>query len=317
MHIASLPQPDEQIRPKFLKDFIGQDELRSNLSIYLASARERNKPLDHLLFYGSPGLGKTTLAQIMASELGVNIVTTTGPVLEKAGDLAAILSSLNKHDILFVDEIHRVPVAIEEFLYPAMEDFSLDIITGQGPGARTVRIALEPFTLVGATTKLGLLSAPLRDRFGILSRLEFYTPENLSSIVTRSAAIYGIAIEPDACLEIGKRSRGTPRIANRLLRRVRDFAIHAHSDSITKSVTTYALDAMEIDAQGLNAIDRKLLHTIVELYNGGPVGLKTLAIACGEDTKTIEDIYEPYLIQAGFLKRTPRGRVATQKAFSL
>ncbi|MGL4722168.1 MAG: Holliday junction branch migration DNA helicase RuvB [Desulfovibrionaceae bacterium] len=307
---------DDTIRPASLTDFIGQDELRNNLHIYISSAKSRTEPLDHILFYGNPGLGKTTLAQIMASELGVNIVTTTGPVLEKSGDLAAIITSLNKHDILFIDEIHRMPVHVEEFLYPAMEDFSLDIITGQGPGARVVKITLEPFTLVGATTRLGLLSSPLRDRFGIISRLELYSPENLAAIAKRSAEIYRISIEEKACLEIGKRSRGTPRIANRLLRRIRDFAIMESANHITYTITKNALALMEIDEEGLDSLDRKLLSTIVRLYNGGPVGLKTLAIACGEDSKAIEDIYEPFLIQSGFIQRTPRGRIATAKTLA-
>ena len=309
-------ESEERIRPSKLDSFIGQEELRANLKVYLQSAKEREQALDHILFYGNPGLGKTTLAQIMASELGVNIVTTTGPVLEKAGDLAAILTSLNKHDILFIDEIHRMPVNVEEFLYSAMEDFYLDIVTGQGPGAKTIRIGLEAFTLVGATTKLGLLSSPLRDRFGIVARLEFYTAEELAQIVERSAHIYSIAIESSACLEIGKRSRGTPRIANRLLRRVRDFATIASSNTITYEITEQALSSMDIDIHGLDALDRKILTTLVRLYNGGPIGLKTLAIACSEDIRAIEDIHEPYLIQSGYIKRTPRGRMATEKAFA-
>lgn len=308
-------EAEERIRPSKLDAFIGQEELRMNLKVYLQSAKDRAQSLDHILFYGNPGLGKTTLAQIMASELGVNIVTTTGPVLEKAGDLAAILTSLSTHDILFIDEIHRMPVSVEEFLYSAMEDFCLDIITGQGPGAKTIRITLEPFTLVGATTKLGLLSSPLRDRFGIVARLEFYTPKELAQIVERSAGIYGIAIEYDACFEIGKRSRGTPRIANRLLRRVRDFATIADSPTITYGIAQQALCAMDIDINGLDALDRKILTTLVRLYNGGPIGLKTLAIACSEDMRAIEEIHEPYLIQSGYIKRTPRGRMATEKAF--
>lgn len=306
---------EDRIRPSKLDSFIGQEELCTNLKVYLQSAKERFQALDHILFYGNPGLGKTTLAQIMASELGVNIVTTTGPVLEKAGDVAAIVTSLNKHDILFIDEIHRMPVAVEEFLYSAMEDFCLDIITGQGPGAKTIRISLEPFTLVGATTKLGLLSSPLRDRFGIVARLEFYTPLELAKIIERSASIYSIAIESSACFEIGRRSRGTPRIANRLLRRIRDFATIQNSDIITQEIAEHALSSMDIDSNGLDALDRKILITLVRLYGGGPIGLKTLAIACSEDMRAIEDIHEPYLIQSGYIKRTPRGRVATQKAF--
>ncbi len=313
-----IPPPstggEESVRPHNLDDFIGQEELRANLRIYLGAALERGKALDHTLFCGNPGLGKTTLAQIMAAELGVNIVCTSGPVLERSGDLAAILTNLSRHDMLFVDEIHRMPIAVEEVLYPAMEDFKLDLVIGQGPAARTVKIDLEPFTLVGATTRMGLLSSPLRDRFGIVARLEFYTPEELSRIVTRAARILGVAIDADGAREIGRRARGTPRIANRLLRRVRDFALMHNERIITEKQAAGAMERMDVDAVGLDQMDRKLLEVLINVYDGGPVGIKTLAVACSEDVRTVEDIYEPFLIQCGFLKRTPRGRMATMKA---
>lgn len=305
---------DDTIRPRRLADFIGQDDLRANLQVYLSSAAERGKALDHTLFYGPPGLGKTTLAQIMASELGVNLITTSGPVLERGGDLAAILTNLGRHDVLFIDEIHRMPPAVEEILYPAMEDFKLDLIIGQGPGARTVKIELEPFTLVGATTRLGLLTSPLRDRFGVIFRLDFYTPRELSTIVTRAAGIIGVTLTPEAALEIGKRSRGTPRIAGRLLRRVRDFAVVQSCPVVDKELARQALGRMDVDDHGLDQMDRKILGCLIEQFSGGPVGVKTLAVACSEEVRTIEDIYEPYLIQCGLIKRTPRGRVATAKA---
>lgn len=308
--------PDDTIRPSRLDDFIGQDELRANLRVFLQAAMEQGRPLDHSLLYGPPGLGKTTLAQIMASELGVNLVTTTGPVLERCGDLAAIVTNLRRGDILFIDEIHRMPPAVEEILYPAMEDFKLDLIIGQGPGARTVRIDLEPFTLVGATTRLGLLTSPLRDRFGVIFRLEFYTPEDLARIVTRAAAILGIGITPGGALIVGQRSRGTPRIANRLLRRVRDFAVVAGSDTLTEELANEALSRLDVDPHGLDQMDRKILETIIGHYEGGPVGVKTLAVAISEEVRTVEEIYEPYLIQCGLIKRTPRGRVATAKAYA-
>ncbi len=312
---------DEHIRPQRLEDFIGQEELRANLRVYIDAAKERNQAIDHLLFYGNPGLGKTTLARIIATELGVNLVTTSGPVLERSGDLAAILTNLNRGDILFVDEIHRMPISVEEVLYPALEDFKLDLLIGQGPAARTVKLDLEPFTLVGATTRLGLLSSPLRDRFGIISRLEYYTPKELSLVVLRAARILEVAIEDEAALEIGKRSRGTPRIANRLLRRVRDFAVAAvkgtnNEPVVGLEVTKEALKRLDIDEAGLDSMDRHILSVIINHYGGGPVGAKTLAVAVSEELKTIEDIYEPYLIQCGYLKRTPRGRMATQKAYS-
>ncbi len=318
--MSQIEFSDENIRPQRLEDFIGQEELRSNLRVYIDATKERQQAIDHLLFYGNPGLGKTTLARIIATELGVNLVTTSGPVLEKSGDLAAILTNLNKNDLLFVDEIHRMPITVEEVLYPAMEDFKLDLVIGQGPAARTVKLDLEPFTLVGATTKLGLLSSPLRDRFGIISRLEFYTPKELSLVIKRAARIINIDIEEKASLEIGKRSRGTPRIANRLLRRVRDFAIAAVKNSdkkavITLDITKNALKRLDIDEMGLDSMDRNILSVIIDHYSGGPVGAKTLAVAVSEELRTIEDIYEPYLIQSGYLKRTPRGRMATSKAY--
>ncbi|MDE7065423.1 MAG: Holliday junction branch migration DNA helicase RuvB [Desulfovibrionaceae bacterium] len=306
---------DESVRPRTLEDFIGQDELRSNLRVYLGAARERGRALDHTLFYGNPGLGKTTLAQIMAAELGVNIICTSGPVLERSGDLAAILTNLGRHDLLFVDEIHRMPITVEEVLYPAMEDFKLDLVIGQGPAARTVKIDLEPFTLVGATTRMGLLSSPLRDRFGIVARLEYYAPEDLARVVRRTARILDVEITEDGALEIGRRARGTPRIANRLLRRVRDFALMHGSGKVTAAQAADAMERMDVDADGLDQMDRKLLEVLIRHYEGGPVGIKTLAVACAEEVRTIEDIYEPYLIQCGFLKRTPRGRMATAKAY--
>lgn len=313
---AAPIQGDESIRPKSLDDFIGQEELRANLRVFIEAAKDREKSLDHVLFYGNPGLGKTTLAQIIASELGVNLVCTSGPVLEKSGDLAAILTNLSRHDILFVDEIHRMPVQVEEILYPALEDFKLDLVIGQGPAARTVKIDLEPFTLAGATTRMGLISSPLRDRFGIIARLEYYSPEDLAKIVKRSARIIGAELTEEGAKEIGKRARGTPRIANRLLRRVRDFAM-VHGDGvITGEQAAKALSRLDVDEQGLDEMDRKLLEVLIKHYDGGPVGIKTLAVACAEEVRTIEDIYEPYLIQKGFIKRTPRGRVATSRAYA-
>ena len=306
---------DESIRPRQLGDFVGQDDLRRNLSVFLSAARERGRAMDHCLFYGNPGLGKTTLAQIMASELGVNIVSTSGPVLERSGDLAAILTNLGPRDLLFIDEIHRMPPSVEEVLYPAMEDFKIDLIIGQGPGARTVKIDLEPFTLVGATTRIGLLTSPLRDRFGCIFRLEFYASDELAEIVTRAARIIGAELDPEAAQIIGARSRGTPRIAGRLLRRVRDFA-QVHNDGvIDQGLTKDALERMDVDPLGLDQMDRKILSVLIHQFQGGPVGVKTLAVACSEEVRTVEDIYEPYLIQCGFLKRTPRGRVATAKAY--
>ncbi|MDO9082240.1 MAG: Holliday junction branch migration DNA helicase RuvB [Humidesulfovibrio sp.] len=309
------PLPDDTIRPQRLADFIGQDDLRANLSVFIQAARERGKALDHTLFSGNPGLGKTTLAQIMASELGVSMVSTSGPVLERVGDLAAILTNLSRHDILFIDEIHRMPASVEEILYPAMEDYKIDLIIGQGPGARTVKIDLEPFTLVGATTRVGLLTSPLRDRFGCVFRLEFYAPEELARIVLRAANILGIGITEDGAWAIGRRSRGTPRIAGRLLRRIRDYAVVQGQAMVDKALAEQSLDRLDVDPYGLDQMDRKILSLIVNQFSGGPVGVKTIAVACSEEARTIEDIYEPFLIQCGFIKRTPRGRVATAKAY--
>ncbi len=307
--------PEDSVRPGRLSEFIGQDDLRANLEVFLRAARERGQALDHGLLYGNPGLGKTTLARIMAAELGVNLVTTSGPVLERGGDLAAILTNLQRRDILFIDEIHRMPPAVEEILYPAMEDFKLDLIIGQGPGARTVRIDVEPFTLVGATTRLGLLTSPLRDRFGVIFRLEFYSPQELARIVTRAAGIMGVELSAEAALVIGERSRGTPRIAGRLLRRVRDFAEVAGARVLTGEISREALLRMDVDPHGLDQMDRTILSVLIGHFGGGPVGVKTLAVACSEEVRTIEEIYEPYLIQCGLIKRTPRGRVATAKAY--
>lgn len=312
----SLMVNEEKIRPQSLDQFIGQDDLRANLKVYLGAAKTRGQQLDHVLLYGNPGLGKTTLAQIMASELGVNIVSTSGPVLERSADLAAILTNLNKNDLLFIDEIHRMPATVEEILYPALEDFCLDLIIGQGPGARTVKIELEPFTLVGATTRIGLLTSPLRDRFGVICRLDFYSPEELSTIVLRSARVFNLDISEDGALEVGKRSRGTPRIANRLLRRVRDFAQVAKKKKIDAGIASAALERMDVDSLGLDQMDRKILGCIINQFSGGPVGVKTLAVACSEEVRTLEEIYEPYLIQCGFLKRTARGRVVTPRAYN-
>ncbi len=307
--------PDDSVRPGRLSEFIGQDDLRANLEVFLRAARERGQALDHCLLYGNPGLGKTTLARIMAAELGVNLVTTSGPVLERGGDLAAILTNLQRRDILFIDEIHRMPPAVEEILYPAMEDFKLDLIIGQGPGARTVRIDVEPFTLVGATTRLGLLTSPLRDRFGVIFRLEFYSPQELARIVTRAAGIMGVELSAEAALVIGERSRGTPRIAGRLLRRVRDFAEVDGARVLSAEISREALERMDVDPHGLDQMDRTILSVLIGHFGGGPVGVKTLAVACSEEVRTIEEIYEPYLIQCGLIKRTPRGRVATAKAY--
>ena len=303
------------LRPKRLEEYIGQDKVKDNLSIYIKAAAMRHEALDHVLLYGPPGLGKTTLSGIIANELGVNFRVTSGPAIEKAGDLAAILSSLSEGDVLFIDEIHRLPRAVEEILYPAMEDFSLDIILGKGPAAQSIRLNLPHFTLVGATTRSGQLTAPLRDRFGVLLRLELYTPEQLAQIVTRSAGILGIEIDKDGALEIASRSRGTPRIANRLLKRVRDIAQIEFDGVITEQVAMKALERFEIDHLGLDDFDRKMLTTIINNYGGGPVGLDTLAAAIGEESVTIEDVYEPYLMQIAFLMRTSRGRTVTDAAY--
>ncbi len=304
------------LRPKSLDEYIGQDKAKENLSIYIEAARRRGEPLDHVLLYGPPGLGKTTLAGIIANEMGVNFRVTSGPAIEKPGDLAALLTNLNEGDVLFIDEIHRLSRAVEEVLYPAMEDNVLDIIIGKGPSARSIRLDLHKFTLVGATTRAGQLSAPLRDRFGVILRLELYTPEQLSSIVNRSAGILDIDIDPEGALEIASRSRGTPRIANRLLKRARDFAQVVCEGGITKEASSLALDRMEIDALGLDSIDRLILKTMINNYNGGPVGLETIAAAIGEEAVTIEDVYEPYLMQIGFLSRTPRGRTVTPAGYA-
>ena len=311
----SFTQSEENIRPHNLDEFIGQDDLRANLKVYLSAALERRQAMDHTLFYGNPGLGKTTLAQIMAAELGVNLVSTSGPVLERSGDLAAVLTNLGPNDLLFIDEIHRMPPSVEEVLYPALEDFKLDLVIGQGPAARTVKIDLEPFTLVGATTRIGLLSSPLRDRFGVILRMEYYAPEDLARIVKRAARILAVHISDEGALEIGRRARGTPRIANRLLRRVSDYAVVEGNGVVGVEAAAQALARMDVDESGLDQMDRKLLTVLIEHYGGGPAGLKTLAVACSEDVRTLEEIYEPYLIQCGFLKRTPRGRMATAKAY--
>ncbi len=308
-------QPEEQIRPLRLEDFVGQNDLRANLRVFLQAALDRGQVMDHTLLYGSPGLGKTTLARIVASELGVNLVNTSGPVLERSGDLAAILTNLQRHDVLFVDEIHRLPPTVEEILYPALEDFKLDLIIGQGPGARTVKIDLEPFTLVGATTKIGLLTSPLRDRFGVIFRLDYYSPRELARIVLRTARILDIKVTQEGAMEIGKRSRGTPRIANRLLRRVRDFALVQGRAAVDGPQAVAALDRLDVDHLGLDQMDRKILLALIKHFGGGPVGVKTIATACSEEVRTLEEIYEPYLIQCGFLKRTARGRMATGKAY--
>lgn len=303
------------LRPKTLDEYVGQDKVKDNLKIYIKAAKLRNEPLDHVLLYGPPGLGKTTLSAIIAREMGVNLRITSGPAIEKQGDLVAILTSLNSGDVLFIDEIHRLSRNIEEILYPAMEDFSLDIILGKGPSARSIRLDVPHFTLIGATTRSGQLTAPLRDRFGVLMRLELYTPEQLSEIVKRSAGILGVDIDNDGALEIASRSRGTPRIANRLLRRVRDIAQVEYSSFINEKVAQAALSRFEIDELGLDDFDRRMLETIIKNYGGGPVGLETLSAAIGEEAVTIEDVYEPYLMQIGFLSRTPRGRCATKAAY--
>ena len=306
---------ESSLRPKTLAEYIGQEKAKENLSIFIQAARKRQESLDHVLLHGPPGLGKTTLAGIIAQEMGVNIRITSGPAIEKPGDLAALLTNLNEGDILFVDEIHRLNRSVEEILYPAMEDYALDIIVGKGPSANSIRLDLPHFTLIGATTRAGQLSAPLRDRFGVTLRLELYTPEELSKIVTRSAGILNCDIVPEGAYEIARRSRGTPRIANRMLRRVRDFAEVKADGTITDTVADQALQALEIDHLGLDPVDRRMLRAIIENYGGGPVGLETLAATIGEESVTLEDVYEPYLMQLGFLTRTPRGRCVTKKAY--
>jgi len=313
--IDELPS-EVNLRPKTLEEYVGQDELKRNLRVFIEAAKARSEALDHVLFHGSPGLGKTSLAHILANELNVNINSTSGPVVERPGDLAAILTSLQPRGVLFIDEVHRLNHVVEEILYPAMEDFQLDIIIGQGPSARTMKIPLPPFTLVGATTRAGLLTPPLRERFGVVLRVEFYSPEELRKIVQRSAKLLDIPISEDGALEISGRSRGTPRVANRLLRRVRDYAQVEAQGVITQEVAKGALDMLGVDGQGLDKMDRHIMLTIIQKFNGGPIGLDTLSAAVSEEKDTLEDVYEPFLIQMGYMKRTPRGRVATKLAYS-
>jgi Holliday junction DNA helicase RuvB len=303
------------LRPRTLAEYIGQEKVKENLHVFIAAAKGRSEPLDHVLFHGFPGLGKTSLAAVISNELGVSLRSTSGPVIERQGDLAAILTNLERGDVLFIDEIHRLNHVVEEILYPAMEDFKLDIIIGQGPSARTIKLDLPPFTLIGATTRAGLLSPPLRDRFGVSLRLEFYSPSELKEIIVRSAKILGIAVEPEGAFEIARRSRGTPRVANRLLRRVRDYAQVRADGIITLKVADAALKMLDVDHKGFDAMDRKILGAIVEKFDGGPVGIETLAAAVSEEKDTLEDVYEPFLIQEGFISKTPRGRMATRLAY--
>ena len=313
--LTALDEGEVSLRPKRLDDYTGQEKAKENLRVYIEAAKRRSEPLDHVLLYGPPGLGKTTLAGVIANEMGVNIRITSGPAIAKTGDLAALLTNLQPGDILFIDEIHRLDRSIEEILYPAMEDFAIDIIVGKGPSANSIRLELPRFTLIGATTRAGQLSSPLRDRFGVSLRLELYTPEELSRIVTRSATLLGMEIDPDGAREIAARSRGTPRIANRMLRRVRDFAQIYYDNVITREAADHALSRLEVDALGLDATDRRMLTAIIRNSTGGPVGLETLAATIGEEAVTLEDVYEPYLLQIGFLTRTPRGRCVTQLAY--
>ena len=306
---------EKTLRPKTLDEYIGQDKVKENMKVYIEAAKKRGEPLDHVLLYGPPGLGKTTLSNIISNEMNSNIKITSGPAIEKPGDLAALLTNLNEYDVLFIDEIHRLNKSVEEILYPALEDYTLDIIIGKGPSARSIRLDLPKFTLIGATTRVGSLTTPLRDRFGIVQRLELYEPEDLKTIVTRSARILEIDIDEEAAMEIAKRSRGTPRIANRILKRVRDYAAVLGDGNITLKLAKIALNKLEIDELGLDEIDRKMLETIILKYAGGPVGVETLAATIGEEVETIEDVYEPYLMQIGFLSRTPRGRIALEPAY--
>lgn len=314
-YTAEDADTDLSLRPRHLSDYIGQEKVKEILKVYIEAAKGRGDPLDHVLLYGPPGLGKTTLSNIIAAEMGVNIRITSGPAIEKQGDLAAILTNLNEGDVLFIDEIHRLSRAVEEILYPAMEDYALDIIIGKGPSARSIRIDLPKFTLIGATTRAGQMTTPLRDRFGVLMKLELYTPEELAEIVRRSAGILGMEITDDGAMELASRSRGTPRIANRLLKRVRDFAQVMGNGKINSEIANYALNKLEIDQLGLDNTDRRMLETIIKFYDGGPVGLETLAATVGEEAITLEDVYEPYLMQIGYLSRTPRGRCVTRLAY--